>query len=502
MNSTHDASEPGAEENPQPADVPPAPPHIENPEGGNANTGYAGRAYTGPNSYTYWPQDPGHHGPRPGGSARFYGWIRSLGVQRGSSRWMGGVCSGLAEKWGIDPVIVRGLAIVLTLFFGIGLLAYGVAWALLPEPDGRIHVEEVARGRWTGGMTGASILTFLGLIGPGQGLVFGNHGGWAPWPLFWIAAVVCCIVWAVNRDKNKHRQVPTGAASAPAQPGQPQAAPRTTPNTAPPAAPGPFPMGPTSGPTQSFSTGAPAAGAWSGHPAAKTAPYNYSRPPRPAVSYRPKPRLGVGAGLLCLGLAILAGALVLILNTAGLLALGGYQVATAAAVAGIVAGLSIMVAGFLGRTAGGLGTFAVLALVAAGLLSIVPQNGSWSLAQSQTWTPTSITAAQNGYSVVLGNGTIDLTQVDGGGALGRDVTVPISVAAAKVTIEVPSNIPVTLKSDLAAAAVSVDGQQLTSAASVVDGTSTDINPGTTGHALVLELDGAAGSVDIVRAGSN
>lgn len=497
MNSTHDAPEPGAEENPETTHIPPTTPPTASGEAP------AGAGSAGPQAHGSWQNTTGHYGPHPGGSARFYQWIRSLGVQRGSSRWMGGVCSGLAAKWGIDPVIVRGLAIVLTLFFGIGVLAYGIAWALLPEPDGRIHVEEVARGRWTAGMTGASIMTFLGLVGPGQGFLFGSHDGWFPWPLFWVAAVVCFIVWAVNRDKTKRQPVPYAPSPAaaphfpqPSAPNDSSAAPAQRPT------PGPYPMGPAAGPTQSFSAAAPATGAWQGHSAAQTAPYSYTRPVRAAVDHRPKPRLGVSASLLCLGLAVLAGALVLILNTAGLLELGGYQLATAAAMAGIVAGLSIMAAGFLGRTSGGLGTFAVLALVVAGLLSIVPQNGSWSLARTETWAPSSVAAAQDGYSVVLGNGTIDLTKVDGGAALGRDVTIPISVAAAKVTIEVPSDIPVTLKSDLAAAAVSVDGQQLTSAASVVDGTSTDINPGTTGHALVLELEGAAGSVNIVRAGSN
>ena len=88
---------------------------------------------------------PDHHdfAPRqtpPGvDSSKFFVWLRSLEILRGNNRWVGGMCSGLGEKWGIDPVILRGLAVVLTLFFGFGLLAYGAAWALLPEPDGRIN---------------------------------------------------------------------------------------------------------------------------------------------------------------------------------------------------------------------------------------------------------------------------------------------------------------------------------------------------------------------------
>ena len=52
---------------------------------------------------------------------------------------------------GIDPLIVRGIFIVLALFAGVGVLLYGIAWALLPEPDGRIHVQEAAAGRWAAG---------------------------------------------------------------------------------------------------------------------------------------------------------------------------------------------------------------------------------------------------------------------------------------------------------------------------------------------------------------
>ena len=78
---------------------------------------------------------------------------------------------------GIDPLIVRGIFIVLTLFAGIGVLLYGLAWALLPEPDGRIHVQEAGAGRWSTGMTGALITTVLGLTGLGGGFWGWGHNG-------------------------------------------------------------------------------------------------------------------------------------------------------------------------------------------------------------------------------------------------------------------------------------------------------------------------------------
>ena len=37
-------------------------------------------------------------------------------------RWIGGVSSGIAHRLGVDPLIVRGVFIVLTIFAGVGVL--------------------------------------------------------------------------------------------------------------------------------------------------------------------------------------------------------------------------------------------------------------------------------------------------------------------------------------------------------------------------------------------
>ncbi len=44
---------------------------------------------------------------------------------------LGGVCAGLGDYFNIDPVIIR-LAFILLLFTG-GLLAYFIAWIIVPE---------------------------------------------------------------------------------------------------------------------------------------------------------------------------------------------------------------------------------------------------------------------------------------------------------------------------------------------------------------------------------
>ena len=45
-----------------------------------------------------------------------------------------GVCGGLARYFGVDPTLVRVLAVIAAVFtFPAGLIAYAVAWAVMPK---------------------------------------------------------------------------------------------------------------------------------------------------------------------------------------------------------------------------------------------------------------------------------------------------------------------------------------------------------------------------------
>ncbi len=44
-----------------------------------------------------------------------------------------GVCGGIGEYFGVDPVIVRLIFVLLTLTSGVGLLLYPVLWAVMPK---------------------------------------------------------------------------------------------------------------------------------------------------------------------------------------------------------------------------------------------------------------------------------------------------------------------------------------------------------------------------------
>jgi phage shock protein PspC (stress-responsive transcriptional regulator) len=50
-------------------------------------------------------------------------------------RMVAGVCAGLAVYFKVDVSLVRLLFGVLAIFYGLGVLLYLIAWAILPEED-------------------------------------------------------------------------------------------------------------------------------------------------------------------------------------------------------------------------------------------------------------------------------------------------------------------------------------------------------------------------------
>lgn len=55
-------------------------------------------------------------------------------LTRGDDRWLGGVCSGVADYLGLDVTLVRLLTVIGTVL-GLGtlVLVYLVAWVLVPK---------------------------------------------------------------------------------------------------------------------------------------------------------------------------------------------------------------------------------------------------------------------------------------------------------------------------------------------------------------------------------
>lgn len=182
-------------------------------------------------------------GGYPGGpDSTGQAWMRS------NNRVIGGVCAGIASRLNIDPVIVRGLAVVGLLFFGFIPLLYGALWLWMPS-------QTTGRSLWTdwraglpnqgGGVAISILLMFFGAMRMlPQGIVLFNifdiwDGGsdfgdilafffillvlcllLAP-----IAVVVLIIVHFTNRNKagtppaaNAYVPGPTGFVSTPQTP--------------------------------------------------------------------------------------------------------------------------------------------------------------------------------------------------------------------------------------------------------------------------------------------
>ncbi|WP_273653955.1 PspC domain-containing protein [Cellulomonas fimi] len=220
------------------------------------------------------PFDPGPRTPATGG---FFAAVRRTGMFRGDDRWIGGVCDGLARRFGLDPLLVRGLFAASILLGGLGLVVYGVAWALLPEQsDGRIHLEEMVAGRFDVALLGALGVAIVGLARGDHWFWFWDGPpGWLQgllWVAF-IAGVIALIVTAANRRANPAPvygpapYAPTPpAATAPADPWVKQPAPGraaaatgpATPTTSAPvhgSAPlGATPAGPGTGPRRTAPT--------------------------------------------------------------------------------------------------------------------------------------------------------------------------------------------------------------------------------------------------------
>lgn len=184
--------------------------------------------------------------PPPSPSGGFFASVRRLGIWRTQDRWAGGVAAGIAHRFGLDPLLVRGLFVVVTLFGGLGLVVYGLAWALLPEAsDGRIHLEQAVRGHVDVALAGAAVTLIVGLSRP---VLWWTSSWWAvPWVVV-LGAIVAVVL--LSRDRGAAPPYPGG----PPTPGGPSGPDGPYPPQGPPpsgTATGVWPAHPTypAGPT-------------------------------------------------------------------------------------------------------------------------------------------------------------------------------------------------------------------------------------------------------------
>ena len=64
-----------------------------------------------------------------------------------TDRMLGGVCGGIAEYFNVDPTLIRLLAVVLIMAGGAAIIAYIIAWIVIPEEpkkEEKVEAEKVA----------------------------------------------------------------------------------------------------------------------------------------------------------------------------------------------------------------------------------------------------------------------------------------------------------------------------------------------------------------------
>ena len=343
------------------------------------------------------------------GLDKVFAALRGIGVRRRTNdTWFRGVCSGFADRLGIDPVIVRVALVVLSLVWGVGITIYLVAWALLPNDRNQIVAQRALRDGNAGSIV-VVVLAGLSLFG---GSWWGKDSGWGfPWGLVFAGGLVW---WLVGRSSNHHdadQRVSAG-------------------RTATPYA------------TTSFNAGQPPTASDPMTTTTGGAPNTYRAAP---TGYRPeapgKLRRRSGGGLM----ALLAIGLALV--TYGSLSWLGSEfhwtgdhrtIAMAGSLAAI--GLLLVVLGLAGWRAGFVAFLAVVLAITAWSSAVVPTGiHLGGRVGDATWKP-ALVATNANYRVGVGTGVLDLSGLPRQGL--SEAEIPAYVGLGELKVVVPEGLTV------------------------------------------------------------
>lgn len=435
-------------------------------------------------------------GPQGGSTHRFFDSLRGSGLMRTNERWIAGVAGGVAHRFDLDPTLVRCVWVVLSLFAGVGLVLYGLAWALLPEEsDGRIHLEEALSGRFNAGLAGAIGMTIIGMSTFGSGFIpswYVHEAGTAGiaaalWPLFWLGLIVLAIVFLIRSAQN--RSANRKAARGPRGPQPWQTYPAGTAQ-----APGSRPGVQAGGFASAWDSSAPGSGtpafnqsaggqSWQSRSYRQRPPYQpVPMPVRPARPRRPGPGSSLSLAVLGLGLLTAAGVwYATVTHHLGLLQ--GQFILIGILVA--LLGAGIVVSGLRRRHGGwmtvlGWPVLFVVAIPALATASIVPtslarmpfetlKNSTTAASSTVTWQE--LTASASGGSVTrskdIGDLTLDLRGMPAEEA-GKLSTITAHLDVGTLRIKTDTDQPVEVRADVDMGAIdsqvsrawTVDGRQM------------------------------------------
>ncbi|MEO6413696.1 MAG: PspC domain-containing protein [Pedococcus sp.] len=400
------------------------------------------------------------------GLDRFFGWIRSVDLRRDADdKWLAGVCSGIATRLGVDPIVIRAALVLLVILGGVGITIYLIAWAFLPNNRDEIVAEKALRD---GDVLGIILLVIIGLslIG-GTGLAGDTPGiGW----IWWVVVPIGLVVWLVTRNRDgkakahQYPQAPYPQPYPPAAGPQATSAPATT-WAAQPAAQWPAASAPTTG-TESYTpeTYAPETQEYAAVSPTTYAPApadtppggTYFPPPTPAAPRPPRPPKvprrksgGFISALLVGGLAIAAYGVTLSIHDAANWAGSDETVALAAALG--VLGIGTLVLGLLGRRAGFTGFLAIVLALVTWTASVVPDVTFGGGIGERTWRP-SATDTTAKYRLSIGSAELDLAQAQDNPGTARQIDARVGIG--ELRIYIPENLTVEVRSSVAAGDIS------------------------------------------------
>jgi phage shock protein PspC (stress-responsive transcriptional regulator) len=368
--------------------------------------------------------------------------LRGIDIRRRTDdKWIGGVCSGLADRLGVDPVIIRVGLVVLSLFWGFGIVVYLLGWVLLANDKDEI-VAERGLQEGDGGSIVLLCLTALALFG---GLTWGSGGPTGATALL-IVPFVVFVVWVTqsktraqggSRPSQAATEADQKVSSYRAGTGLGAASSATTSGSSPgmygPAATAAIPK-----PATTLSTpGAP------GPPPATFRPVVPAQPPVPR---QPRRRSGGPLmALLAIGLAMATyGSLIWAARELGWT--GDHEVIAAAGALGAI-GLLLVVLGIAGWRAGFVAFLAVVLAVTVWTSSAIPAGiDIGGRVGDATWAPTSV-AADSNYHLGVGEGVLDLSGLPAGGLPGIPTpasppTIPAYVGLGELRVIVPQDLTV------------------------------------------------------------
>lgn len=359
----------------------------------------------------------------------------------------------------------RVLAVVLTLFGGVGLLLYLIGWLLIPKEGDAVSPIESLVGKGQSAMSALTVvvISILAVLV----FVFVVSDGFRVAVLGVVAVIAALLLFQRNSNLGRTPAAPTGPPAGPMPPGPgpapAAAAPPYPPYPPYPSAPAPYqataaPFPPPSGfpppgpvpPSPPYSPQAPVSAAGGYRPPfAPYGPYAGGPPPPPPVVQAPKPpkppkersRLGrIVLSLVCLSLGAVA-----------LLDLAVRDVPVSAYFAAMLAivGLGLLIGAWLGRARWLI--LVGLALAAALGISSAAESPRFDEAFSNQvyWQPDSVAQLRSTYKVEWGDATLDLSRVDFSTSP-TPVSVSVTVDAGKLIIILPTNVDAEITASVSA----------------------------------------------------